>query len=83
MFIRLIKVHYWDGRYHVSNFGLCGIAVSAIGKDEDGRTSFQPTPKVKVADTVEAAHRKAADISAFVCTCKGAMPAVPQNLIKG
>lgn len=80
----------------------CGVNGSYVFC-EDGRTSFQPTPKVEVADTVgagdsftgsfvasllkgegvEAAHRKAADISAFVCTCKGAMPAVPQNLIKG
>lgn len=80
----------------------CGVNGSYVFC-EDGRTSFQHTPKVKVADTVgagdsftgsfvasllkgegvEAAHRKAADISAFVCTCKGAMPAVPQNLIKG
>lgn len=63
--------------------------------------SFQPTPKVKVADTVGAgdsftgsfcaailagkpikeAHKIGVDVSAFVCTQKGAMPAYPEELI--
>ena len=60
----------------------------------DGTSSYLPTPKVKVADTVGAgdaftgafvaslllgenireAHQKAVDVSAFVCTQRGAMP---------
>jgi len=63
--------------------------------------SFQPTPKVQVADTVGAgdsftgsfcaailagksireAHKIGVDVSAFVCTQKGAMPQYPQELI--
>ncbi|OJV40468.1 MAG: carbohydrate kinase [Bacteroidales bacterium 36-12] len=66
------------------------------------KTSFLPTPIVKVADTVGAgdsftaglvasllkgesvheAHKKAVEISAFVCTQQGAMPEVPDK-IKG
>ncbi|MFV0591927.1 MAG: carbohydrate kinase family protein [Draconibacterium sp.] len=70
----------------------CGTAGSyLITKDE---TSFLPTPKVKVADTVGAGdsftaamvvglltekslketHQMAVNLSAFVCTQKGAMP---------
>ena len=68
---------------------------------EDGTTSYQPTPKVEVADTVgagdsftgafvasilkgdgvEAAHKKAVTISAFVCTQNGAMPIVPPEML--
>ena len=68
---------------------------------EDGKTSYQPTPKVEVADTVgagdsftgafvasilkgdgvEAAHKKAVTISAFVCTKNGAMPIVPPEML--
>ena len=68
---------------------------------EDGKTSYQPTPKVEVADTVgagdsftgafvasilkgdgvEAAHKKAVTISAFVCTQNGAMPIVPPEML--
>ncbi len=60
----------------------------------DGTSSYLPTPKVKVADTVGAgdaftgafvasllfgrnireAHQTAVDLSAFVCTQRGAMP---------
>ncbi len=60
----------------------------------DGETSWVPTPKVEVADTVGAgdsftgafisellngksisdAHKKAVEVSAFVCTRNGAMP---------
>lgn len=63
--------------------------------------SFQPTPKVEVADTVgagdsftgafiasllkgksiEDAHRRAVEVSAFVCTQNGAMPVLPSHLI--
>ena len=66
-----------------------------------GLTSFQETPKVKVADTVGAgdsftgsfcasiingkpiqeAHKKAVEVSAFVCTQNGAMPTLPPNLL--
>lgn len=62
--------------------------------------SFQPTPVVKVVDTVGAgdsftavfvasllkgysivdAHRKAVDVSAYVCTQSGAMPVLPEEL---
>lgn len=62
--------------------------------------SFQPTPKVEVADTVGAgdsftaafissllkgkgikeAHKRAVDVSAFVCTQNGAMPVLPSEL---
>lgn len=64
-------------------------------------TSFRPTPKVTVADTVGAgdsftaafiaailsgksisvAHQLAVDVSAYVCTQKGAMPLLPQELL--
>ena len=67
-----------------------------------GLTSFQETPKVKVADTVGAgdsftgsfcaailngksmkeAHKKAVAVSAFVCTQNGAMPTLPESLLK-
>ena len=66
-----------------------------------GLTSFQETPKVKVADTVGAgdsftgsfcasiingkpiqeAHKKAVEVSAFVCTQNGAMPTLPPKLL--
>ena len=66
-----------------------------------GLTSFQETPKVKVADTVGAgdsftgsfcaailngktvaeAHRKAVQVSAYVCTQNGAMPMLPAALL--
>ena len=62
--------------------------------------SFQPTPVVKVVDTVGAgdsftavfvasllkgqsivdAHRKAVEVSAYVCTQSGAMPVLPEEL---
>ena len=64
-------------------------------------TSFLPTPKVEVADTVGAgdsftgsfiasilkgktiveAHKRAVDVSAYVCTQNGAMPFVPAEFI--
>ena len=66
-----------------------------------GLTSFQETPKVKVADTVgagdsftgsfcaailngkpmEEAHKKAVEVSAYVCTQNGAMPTLPKQLL--
>lgn len=79
----------------------CGVNGSYVFC-EDGKTSFQHTPKVEVADTVgagdsftgsfvaslllgksvEEAHEKAVKISAFVCTCNGAMPEVPESMLK-
>ena len=67
-----------------------------------GLTSFQDTPKVKVADTVgagdsftgsfcaailngkpmEEAHKRAVQVSAYVCTQNGAMPTYPEELLK-
>jgi len=64
-------------------------------------SSFRPTPKVKVADTVGAgdsftaamcagmlsgmpladAHKAAVEVSAFVCTMNGAMPALPSDIL--
>lgn len=64
--------------------------------------SFQPTPRVEVADTVGAgdsftaafvasilkgksipeAHRRAVEVSAYVCTQKGAIPKLPERLTK-
>ena len=64
-------------------------------------TSFQPTPKVEVADTVGAgdsftgsfiasilkgktiveAHKRAVEVSAYVCTQNGAMPKMPADLL--
>ena len=76
----------------------CGAFGSYVVTKEE--MSFQPTPKVKVADTVGAgdsftgafcaailagksigeAHKIGVDVSAFVCTQQGAMPAYPQEL---
>lgn len=73
----------------------CGINGSSIFTPET--TSFYPTPRVEVRDTVGAgdsftaaftatllkglplteAHRRAVEISAYVCTCDGAMPVWP------
>lgn len=85
--------------YHLKMLILtCGINGSYVFSPE--RVSFQPTPKVKVADTVgagdsftaafvanilkgkslEEAHIKAVETSAFVCTQKGAMPVLPKEL---
>lgn len=77
----------------------CGAFGSYVVTDDE--ISFQPTPKVTVADTVGAgdsftgsfcaailagkpikeAHKIGVDVSAYVCTQKGAMPAYPQELI--
>lgn len=76
----------------------CGVNGSYVFTPDN--TSYQPTPKVQVADTVGAgdsftgsfcaallnglgvadAHKLAVEVSAFVCTQKGAMPAIPQEL---
>ena len=76
----------------------CGVNGSYIFTPD--AVSFQPTPIVKVADTVgagdsftaafvaniikgrtvEEAHRKAVETSAFVCTCQGAMPTLPPEI---
>ena len=76
----------------------CGAEGSYIFADNF--VSFEPTPKVDVADTVGAgdsftaafcasllkgkgikeAHRKAVDVSAYVCTQTGAMPLLPEAL---
>ena len=89
-------------RYHLKMVVLtCGTNGSYVF-GENGFTSFKPTPKVKVADTVgagdsftgaftasllsgktiEEAHEIAVNVSAYVCTKKGAMPKLPQKLIK-
>ena len=78
----------------------CGTEGSYVFTAEE--TSFQPTPKVEVADTVGAgdsftgsfiasilngkaivdAHKRAVEVSAYVCTQNGAMPSMPEELIK-
>lgn len=89
------------GKYNLKMLILtCGINGSYVFTP--GNVSFQPTPKVEVADTVGAgdsftatfiasiikglpvndAHRKAVDVSAYVCTCNGAMPILPEELTK-
>lgn len=75
----------------------CGAEGSYIFADDF--VSFEPTPKVEVADTVGAgdsftaafcasllkgesmkvAHRKAVEVSAYVCTQTGAMPVLPKD----
>jgi len=87
------------GRYRLKMLILtCGTKGSYVFTDEG--TSYQPTPKVNVADTVGAgdsftaafissflkgrsvyeAHRRAVEVSAFVCSCNGAMPELPPEL---
>ena len=89
-------------RYHFKMVVLtCGTNGSYVFMP-DGETSFMPTPKVEVADTVGAgdsftaaftacllagkaikeAHERAVKVSAFVCTQKGAMPKLPEELTK-
>lgn len=84
------------GKYNLKMLILtCGVNGSYVFTP--GNVSFQPTPKVKVADTVgagdsftaafiasilkgesvEDAHKKAVETSAFVCTQQGAMPTLP------
>ena len=77
----------------------CGTEGSYVHTADE--TSFLPTPKVEVADTVGAgdsftgsfiasilkgksiveAHKRAVDVSAYVCTQNGAMPFVPAEFI--
>lgn len=89
------------GKYNLKMLILtCGINGSYVFTP--GNISFQPTPKVEVADTVGAgdsftaafisailkgmsvteAHALAVRTSAFVCTRKGAMPVLPDELIQ-
>ena len=84
------------GKYNLKMLILtCGINGSYVFTP--GNVSFQPTPKVEVADTVgagdsftatfiasvlkgmpvEEAHRRAVEVSAYVCTQQGAMPLLP------
>ena len=88
------------GKYNLKMLILtCGINGSYVFTP--GEMSFQPTPKVEVADTVGAgdsftaaftasilkglpvaeAHRKAVEVSAFVCTQNGAMPILPEKYL--
>ncbi len=90
------------GKYNLKMLILtCGINGSYVFTP--GNVSFQPTPKVEVADTVgagdsftaafiastlkglpvEEAHRRAVEVSAYVCTQAGAMPTLPDALHKG
>ena len=87
------------GKYNLKMLILtCGINGSYVFTP--GSVSFQPTPKVEVADTVGAgdsftaafiasilkgksvqeAHHIAVETSAYVCTKKGAMPTLPEDL---
>lgn len=87
------------GKYNLKMLILtCGINGSYVFTP--GNVSFQPTPKVEVADTVGAgdsftaafissilkgksvqeAHSRAVQTSAYVCTKKGAMPILPSEL---
>ncbi len=85
------------GKYNLQMLILtCGINGSYVFTP--GNISFQPTPKVEVADTVgdcftaafisnilkgksvAEAHSRAVLTSAYVCTRKGAMPLLPEEL---
>lgn len=87
------------GKYNLKMLILtCGVNGSYVFTP--GNVSFQPTPKVEVADTVgagdsftatfissiikgipvEEAHKKAVEVSAYVCTQNGAMPVIPEEL---
>lgn len=89
------------GKYNLKILILtCGINGSYVFTP--GNVSFEPTPKVEVADTVGAgdsftaafiasilkgksvteAHKKAVEVSAYVCTQPGAMPKLPERLLK-
>jgi fructokinase len=89
------------GKYNLKMLILtCGINGSYVFTPGD--VSYQPTPKVEVADTVGAgdsftaafiasilrgksvieAHRKAVEVSAYVCTRQGAMPLLPREMIE-
>lgn len=87
------------GKYNLNMLVLtCGVNGSYVFTP--GKVSFQPTPKVEVADTVGAgdsfsgafcaaiihgvpvaeAHKRAVEVSAYVCTQNGAMPRLPEAL---
>ncbi len=89
------------GKYNLRMLILtCGINGSYVFTP--GNVSFQPTPRVEVADTVGAgdsftaafiasilkgksvseAHALAVRTSAYVCTQKGAMPILPDDISK-
>jgi len=89
------------GKYNLKMLILtCGINGSYVFTP--GTVSFQPTPRVEVADTVGAgdsftaafiasilkgksvaeAHSLAVQTSAFVCTKKGAMPILPEEVVR-
>lgn len=86
------------GKYNLKMIVLtCGTNGSYVFAPK--QKSFQPTPKVEVADTVGAgdsftgsftaailsgmsikeAHKLAVEVSAYVCTQKGAMPKLPKE----
>lgn len=86
------------GKYNLDMLVLtCGVNGSYVFTP--GNVSFQPTPKVEVADTVGAgdsftgsfcaaiisgmpvaeAHKRAVEVSAYVCTQNGAMPVLPDR----
>lgn len=93
-----IIMHRYDLKMVVLTCGTNGSYVFA----PNDLTSFKPTPKVEVADTVGAgdsftgaftaailsgktiqeAHELAVKVSAYVCTQKGAMPKLPEELKK-
>ena len=87
------------GKYNLDMLVLtCGTNGSYVFTP--GEMSYQPTPRVQVADTVGAgdsftgtfcaavlsgmpvaeAHKRAVEVSAFVCTQNGAMPMLPEEL---
>ncbi len=89
------------GKYNLRMLVLtCGVNGSYVFTP--GHVSYQPTPKVEVADTVGAgdsftgsfcasllrgrsvaeAHETAVRVSAYVCTQKGAMPRLPEELTR-
>lgn len=89
------------GKYDLDMIVLtCGVNGSYVFSK--GEKSYQPTPKVDVADTVGAgdsftgtfvasllkgqsvreAHKRAVDVSAYVCTQQGAMPKLPDEMTK-
>ena len=89
------------GKYNLRMLVLtCGVNGSYVFTP--GHVSYQPTPKVEVADTVGAgdsftgsfcasllrgrsvaeAHEIAVRVSAYVCTQKGAMPRLPEELTR-
>lgn len=87
------------GKYNLDMLVLtCGVNGSYVFSK--GAMSYQPTPRVEVADTVGAgdsftgtfcagilkgksvteAHKRAVEVSAYVCTQNGAMPLIPAQM---